>query len=601
MIKIENLIKKYGNTVVFDGFTYEFKNKGITCILGPSGCGKSTLFNLMAGFDQRYDGKIFANLCDISQLSSSDISNYRKSKIGFVFQEYNLVRGYTVFENIMLAADLNGKSSATNEAQVMQLLDRLGIPEKLHEHIENLSGGQKQRVAIARALINDPEVILADEPTGALDRSTANEIMGLFREIAAEKPVLIITHDKKLCEHADEVITIVNGKEKVLKQGVPDKDITNNAFKEKKENTNSIPIKKRAVRNFKNHFKRFIGLAISVSIGATAILFSLSSQNVIELKIQEFQEKNTAFSYGQILLDEKNTENKVKKLLRSNTNIDDYYAQYEIPKSQISYEGTSIDMDAKQFNSIANEVMNVGVMPQDDEIAISPSVARKMARDIKGLIGEEVVFSCGDFSKSLTISGIFNAERDDFYLGVTTEKQLYDALELKIPLSFTYKVNRFDRVKETEAQLVENGVSSFTASAQVDSFLKTFEELQMLFMVITIFVVLIAFIICIMILDKTVKMRTKEIGILMALGYKSTTIQQVLLFEGMLVSYVAVIATLIFVGISTQLSVEWPLGILFQNREIMVTLVLIFIFVSVVTLLASKKLLKTDPAKVLRS
>ncbi len=120
-------------------------------------------------------------------------------------------------------------------------------------------------------------------------------------------------------------------------------------------------------------------------------------------------------------------------------------------------------------------------------------------------------------------------------------------------------------------------------------------------MVITIFVVLIAFIICIMILDKTVKMRTKEIGILMALGYKSTTIQQVLLFEGMLVSYVAVIATLIFVGISTQLSVEWPLGILFQNREIMVTLVLIFIFVSVVTLLASKKLLKTDPAKVLRS
>ena len=164
MIALNRISKKYGSQTVLDGFSHTFGNQGITCLLGASGSGKSTLFNLLAGFDRDYSGKILVDGQDLSQLSEDALCDYRKHTIGFVFQEYHLLPGDTVLENILVASELACKDNARNREWALSLLRRLNMEEKANEKIENLSGGQKQRVAIARALAGNPGLILAMNP-----------------------------------------------------------------------------------------------------------------------------------------------------------------------------------------------------------------------------------------------------------------------------------------------------------------------------------------------------------------------------------------------------------------------------------------------------
>lgn len=167
MIEIKNLFKKYGDQVVLDGFSHTFGDCGITCLLGVSGAGKSTLFNLLAGFDREYSGDLMVAGQRLADLSAEEIADYRKYTVGFVFQEYHLLAGDTVLENILLAAELVCQDQEKNRQWAQAMLRRLGIEEKANEKMENLSGGQKQRVAIARALAKEPKLILADEPSTA--------------------------------------------------------------------------------------------------------------------------------------------------------------------------------------------------------------------------------------------------------------------------------------------------------------------------------------------------------------------------------------------------------------------------------------------------
>ena len=323
MIELNNISKKYGDQIVLDGFSYTFGENGITCLLGASGSGKSTLLNLLAGFDREYSGKILVDGQVLSELSDEELCEYRKHTIGFVFQEYHLLTGYTVLENILLAAELTCQDNAQNREWALSLLRRLNIEEKANEKTENLSGGQKQRVAIARALAGNPQVILADEPTGALDRKTADEIMAILSEIAKQSPVLIITHDRKICDYADEVVTIEDGKCRVWKEAKK-QAVT---VLTQKEALPDVPISmsKRALHNFKTHLKRFLGISLAVTIAVCAILMSFSSQNIIEEKINHFEQKNTAFSWGQILLKENDKVEDVLSLLERSPDIQQYY------------------------------------------------------------------------------------------------------------------------------------------------------------------------------------------------------------------------------------------------------------------------------------
>ena len=597
MIELNNISKKYGDQIVLDGFSYTFGENGITCLLGASGSGKSTLLNLLAGFDREYSGKILVDGQVLSELSDEELCEYRKHTIGFVFQEYHLLTGYTVLENILLAAELTCQDNAQNREWALSLLRRLNIEEKANEKTENLSGGQKQRVAIARALAGNPQVILADEPTGALDRKTADEIMAILSEIAKQSPVLIITHDRKICDYADEVVTIEDGKCRVWKEAKK-QAVT---VLTQKEALPDVPISmsKRALHNFKTHFKRFLGISLAVTIAVCAILMSFSSQNIIEEKINHFEQKNTAFSWGQILLKENDKVEDVLSLLERSPDIQQYYIQYPVPECKIEFGGHSLSVPQKQFGSISNESMNIGVMPRDGEIAITPSLAKQFAQDIRTLIGKEIVFSCGNFSRKLQISGIYSGSFDDYYLDAKTEQELYGTLqEGESPVSVTYQINGFDEVLEVVAQLTEQGIVPITAAKQVESLKETFLQLQTMFILVSVFIVVIALTISGMLLMKLARMRSGEIGLLMALGYHRGQIQKMLLWESLLLSSLSALTTTLFALLLTTLSGILPVHIapLQFAGSICGTVLLVWF----ITAIANAKLLRTDPAKALR-
>lgn len=599
MIEIKKLSKKYGENSVLNGFSHQFGNRDITCLLGASGSGKSTLLNLLAGFDREYGGEIIIAGQNLAELSEMELSDYRKHSIGFVFQEYNLLAGYTVLENIMLASELTCNNEEQNKALALELLGRLGIKEKAHEKTENLSGGQKQRVAIARALAGNPKLILADEPTGALDPNTANEIMTLLSELAEERPVLIITHDKKICDFADEVIIIENGRCKVIKEAAH--NAWQPAIYRKSTARVRTPMPKRALRNFRVHFKRFLGISLAVTVAVCAVIMSFSSQNIIDDKIRSFEEKNTAFAWGQVVLSkEKNAENLLSKLEQT-SQVQSYYAQYLVEKSNLSFEDQSVPLPQKFFGSIAGESMNIGVMPQDGEIAITPSLAKQFTEDIRTLIGKELTFACGNFSKNLKLSGIFNESFDDYYLDATTEQELYKAsLTKENPVSVTYKVNGFQDVLTVEAQLAKEGFAPVTASKQVASLKTIFEKLQTLFIVVTVFIVSIALFICIMLLMKTARMRAGEMGLLMALGYQGKQIQKMLFYESVLVSALSILTTVLFSLLLTAASVILSTPVIITTIQFIPGICGTLTLVWLTTAFSNARLLKTDPATALR-
>lgn len=281
--------KKYEKALIFDNMSFDFPNKGLICLLGASGSGKSTLLNILAGFDSDYEGDVSVGDTSISRMRVDELCAYRRDNIGFVFQDYHLLRGYTVRENILLPSELypGDKVEYINNAQ--KLLDQLGLSSKTNEKIENLSGGQKQRVAIARALSSNPSIILADEPTGALDRSNSTEIMKLLKEISKDCLVIVITHDQKICDFADEVISIEKGK--IVADYTAVKCVKKSEKKVIYNQTVRVSAFKRGLMNFKVHFMRYILVSLAISIGILAFMLSLSSGNIMEQSIADFKEK----------------------------------------------------------------------------------------------------------------------------------------------------------------------------------------------------------------------------------------------------------------------------------------------------------------------
>jgi putative ABC transport system ATP-binding protein len=185
-----------------------------TAIMGPSGSGKSTLLNLIAGIDRPSGGRVRVAGEDLGRLSETRLARFRRARLGFVFQFFNLLGNLTVLENVLLPAQLQGTRPTPAKARAMELLAQLDIADLADHYPARLSGGQQQRIAVARALINQPLLLLADEPTGALDTHNGEQVMELIRRLNREgQTVLLVTHDAKLAtRHAGRVVTLIDGR-----------------------------------------------------------------------------------------------------------------------------------------------------------------------------------------------------------------------------------------------------------------------------------------------------------------------------------------------------------------------------------------------------
>lgn len=216
IIKLVDIGKTYGKGT--DAETVALKNINLTInegefisIMGPSGSGKSTLLNILGCIDNPTEGKYYLNNKEVSLLKGKELARIRNEEIGFIFQNFNLLYDYNLIDNVSLPLSYSKKKLPKTKTAI-DMLDRLGLGVHKLKTPDQLSGGQKQRVAIGRALINEPKIILADEPTGALDRKTGMEVMEMLKEINREgKTVIIITHDKSIGEQCDRMIKIADG------------------------------------------------------------------------------------------------------------------------------------------------------------------------------------------------------------------------------------------------------------------------------------------------------------------------------------------------------------------------------------------------------
>lgn len=263
-----------------------FDKGELVSIVGESGSGKSTLMNIIGGLDSDYNGQILINGKDLKNFKEKQLDDYRKKNIGFVFQSFNLIPHLSVLDNVTIPLTLSNEKDEVKNKKAMTLLKKLGLEDHAKKHTNQLSGGQKQRVAIARALINDPDIILADEPTGALDSMTTIQILDILKEIADEgKLVIMVTHSEKVAKISSRVVEIADGK--VVKDEVnPQYTVTkkeNSIIEEKKD---SIPTQKghlsfysslkHSIHSMMAHKAKNVLMAVGVSISLIAMILMLS-------------------------------------------------------------------------------------------------------------------------------------------------------------------------------------------------------------------------------------------------------------------------------------------------------------------------------------
>lgn len=216
MLQLRNIVKNYhtGDEVVqaLKGVSVNFRRNEFVSILGQSGCGKTTLLNIVGGLDQYTSGDLVINGKSTKDFKSRDWDSYRNNSVGFVFQSYNLIPHQSVLSNVELALTLSGVSKAERRKRAKEVLEKVGLGSQIHKKPNQMSGGQMQRVAIARALINDPDILLADEPTGALDTETSVQIMDLLKEIAKDKLVIMVTHNPELAQqYSTRIVKLLDG------------------------------------------------------------------------------------------------------------------------------------------------------------------------------------------------------------------------------------------------------------------------------------------------------------------------------------------------------------------------------------------------------
>ncbi len=217
MLQLKNIVKDYvsGDTTVqaLKGIDITFRDSEFVSILGQSGCGKTTLLNIIGGLDQYTSGDLIINGRSTKKYKDSDWDTYRNHTIGFVFQSYNLIPHQSVLSNVELALTLSGVSKSERRRRAIEVLEKVGLGDQIHKKPNQMSGGQMQRVAIARALVNNPDILLADEPTGALDSATSIQIMELLKEISKDRLIIMVTHNPELAEkYSSRIVRLLDGK-----------------------------------------------------------------------------------------------------------------------------------------------------------------------------------------------------------------------------------------------------------------------------------------------------------------------------------------------------------------------------------------------------
>ena len=294
MLEIKNISKSYVTGTftqkALDNFSLKFRREEFVSILGQSGSGKTTLLNIIGGLDKYDEGDLIINDKSTKSFKEKDWDAYRNNCIGFIFQNYNLITHISILENIEMGMTLSGVGSTEKREKALEALRKVGLEEHAHKKPNQLSGGQMQRVAIARALATDPDIILADEPTGALDSKTSQQIMKLIKEISKDKLVIMVTHNRQLAEeYSTRIVELKDGK--LISDSNPIKKVEKDAetFSIRKTAMSFLTALKLSFNNIKTKKGRTALTAFASSIGIIGIALILSLSNGFKIEIDNFE------------------------------------------------------------------------------------------------------------------------------------------------------------------------------------------------------------------------------------------------------------------------------------------------------------------------
>ena len=424
MLKLVNIKKDYkvADTTVkaLKGISINFRDNEFVSILGPSGCGKTTLLNIIGGLDKYTSGKMYVDETSTSKYNDGDWDTYRNHRIGFVFQSYNLIPHQTILENVELALTIAGISKEERIRRSKEALDKVGLANQYNKKPNQLSGGQCQRVAIARALVNEPEILLADEPTGALDTKTSVQIMELIKEISNDRLVIMVTHNPELAEeYSTRIIRLLDGvieedtdpydgkltkeekqarKEKKQQEELEEQEIEivedNNENehqqkpkKEKKSKLKFWTAFKLSARNLKSKFKRTLMVCVAGSIGIIGVATVLAVSTGVSGFVTSMQDD--MLSGNPIMISEETINldlmmsgmDNASKLESVKSSIKDDYIDVE------SLIGNLVTMSGGGSFTIKNDISNeyidyVKNMPEEYYTAIATYYGINVANNI---------------------------------------------------------------------------------------------------------------------------------------------------------------------------------------------------------------------------
>lgn len=576
LLKLENIKKEYkisksNKQIILNDINLELSSGEFVCIYGESGSGKSTLMNIIGGLDNNYDGKVKIDDVSIKEL---DLDNYRRDKIGFVFQNFNLIPYLTVFENVMLMLDMVKLKEKEKIKKTKEALRKVGLIKHSHKKPNELSGGMKQRVALARAIINEPDIILADEPTGALDKKNANKVLNILKNLSLEgKLVIVVTHSNNVKKFANKIITLDSGK--IIKfNNISDNKIDKKSSKILKRSLNSSICIKLGINNIFKNLKRNILIIIASSIGVIGILISLYVGSGVKKYINDEIKNNIDPLSFNITEKGKNELYDIK-----------YYSESEISKikkikhvknivKNVSYSSAYIIYKNKKYDLVSlssytnmNEKnIKKGNILKDNDIVFSEYLENNIDGNVIDNYVSLYLLDTSNLepkmiSDDLKVSGIYKNGKIDLlnnsnyaYVKYETLEKIYNDYDMKLkPTELKIEIDNKNNIEYVKKEIKKLG---YELSNMQDYTNTIFNYLDIATFIISSFSfisLIVSIIMIITIFNINVLERTKEIGIFRAIGFRKKDIKRIFKTEAILIGFLTGISSSYFSIIISKL------------------------------------------------
>ncbi|WP_238898777.1 ABC transporter ATP-binding protein/permease [Clostridium sp. YIM B02500] len=631
---------------VLNNINLSFNAGELVSIIGESGSGKSTLMNLIGGLDSDFSGELLVNEKDIKKLRRKELDKYRKNEVGFIFQSFNLIGHLSVLDNVTIAMTLSNVRKKERLKRAKEILRDLGLENHINKKPSQLSGGQKQRVAIARALINNPKIIIADEPTGSLDSKTTIQVLEIMKDIAKKgKLVIMVTHSERVASASSRIIKISDGEiiddNKVIELDNEVNIEKQDNIRKQKQNLSLISSAKLALVNMKEKLPRNILVSVGGSIGIMSIILMLSLGNgvksyfnktmnnyvnplVIEVNMPSEEDEDINLDVTTV---QKPDVNSTKPFEESD--IDTLSKIENVSSVERGYSIISLGANSLVYNNKTNNLMNVstissnitaanvetGTLPKDGEVLINKALSDNLGKDIIGQkVNLRILANQKILNRDFIVSGVYTTTSGDLtanmksaFLNYADLEKLYSDNGYKLKPNVIYvNTTNSKYTSQIKQKVNELGYSQSSQEQMASMFNQMIDILTYVLSGIAAISLIVSAIMIIVVMYISVVERTKEIGIIKAIGARAKDIRRIFVSEAFLIGFFSgaiglVGAYLIMRGINLMSNKLFGVSVVLIKREYAILGVIVSIVISTLAgLLPANKAARLDPVESLR-